>query len=146
MLFGRFVGDWTGEAVFIHPDGREEPGGRGEVHFNWILEGRAIQDVWRYEDPKLGRMVSAGTTVRFYHPEDDAWRSVWVSPIQGAVVVFTGREVHDEVVLESDRGGGRRERWVFFDIGPNSFRWRAEVSQDGGRTWAINQRYLLHRE
>ena len=146
MLFGRLVGDWTGEAVFIEPDGREVRGGRGEVHFNWILDGRAIQDVWMVEDPKLGRMVPAGSTVRFYDPREGLWRSVWVSPIQGAAIVFTGREVRDEVVLETDRGGGRRDRWIFFDIQPDSFGWRAEVSRDGGQTWVTNQRYHLERE
>ncbi len=145
-LFGRFVGDWTGEAVFVQPDGREVPGGKGEVHFNWILGGRAIQDVWMYEDPKSRRMVPAGTTVRFYHPEEDAWRSVWVSPMQGAVLAFTGREVDDEIVLETDAGGGRWERWIFFEIRPDSFRWREEVSRDDGRTWSIQQRYHLERE
>ena len=46
MLFGQFVGDWDiVEARYPQPDGTEIKR-KGEIHFGWILDGRAIQDVW----------------------------------------------------------------------------------------------------
>ncbi|TIP58310.1 MAG: hypothetical protein E5X55_37140, partial [Mesorhizobium sp.] len=44
-LYGRFVGAWTFDATRHLEDGQVLTG-RGEVHFGWVLEGRAIQDVW----------------------------------------------------------------------------------------------------
>ena len=44
-LYGQFVGDWETEIVTHAPDGVRHQG-HGEIHFGWVLEGRAIQDVW----------------------------------------------------------------------------------------------------
>lgn len=41
-LYGRFVGAWTFDASRHLEDGTVLTG-RGEVHFGWVLEGRAIQ-------------------------------------------------------------------------------------------------------
>ena len=45
LLYGQFVGSWDGKVV-VH----EAPGTRressSEVHFGWVLGGRAVQDVW----------------------------------------------------------------------------------------------------
>ena len=55
-LFGQFVGDWDiVEARYPKPDGTETRR-RGEIHFRWILEGRAVQDVWRARDNGAFRM------------------------------------------------------------------------------------------
>ena len=44
-LFGRFVGSWD-----LDWSGRDAAGrplsARGELHFGWVLGGRAIQDIW----------------------------------------------------------------------------------------------------
>jgi hypothetical protein len=44
-LYGRFIGDWEMEAV-VHAEDGTTHAARGEIHFGWVLEGRAIQDVW----------------------------------------------------------------------------------------------------
>ena len=36
-------------------------------------------------------------------------------------------------------------RWRFTDIGPDSFRWRAELSHDGGTTWTLDEEMLATR-
>ena len=42
--FGQFVGDWEIlEARYPQPDGSEIKR-RGEVHFGWILDGKAVQE------------------------------------------------------------------------------------------------------
>lgn len=145
-LFGQFVGDWTGEATFIKDDGSEVPGGKGEVHFAWILGGRAIQDVWMAEDPQTKRMNAGGTTLRFYDAEQDTWQSTWVSPRQNTTLTFTGRKVGDEIVLEAVNKRGRLEHWVFYDVKKgSSFMWRGESSSDGGKTWKTYARYHFQR-
>ncbi len=144
-LFGQFVGDWSGEATFIKDDGSEVPGGRGEVHFAWVLGGRAVQDVWMVEDPKTKEMGAAGTTVRFYDPEGDSWQSTWISPRQNTSLTFAGRKVGDEIVLEAVNKRGRLEHWVFYDIADDCFAWRGESSGDGGKTWKTYARYRFRR-
>src|SRR5262249_41059427 len=44
MLYGQFVGSWDGTVVVHEAGGRRESS--CEVHFGWVLAGRAVQDVW----------------------------------------------------------------------------------------------------
>src|SRR5437867_1186935 len=121
-LFGQFIGDWEIEAQWFQPRGTTRKG-KGELHFGWILNGQAVQDVWISH--KQGRKVAAGTTIRFYDPKLDAWHCTWISPSQGIVRTFLTRKVADEIVLEGTTKEGYPERWIFSEIRPNSFRWRA---------------------
>ena len=75
-LFGQFVGDWRFDYVGYKKDGTSFKA-KGEWHFGWILEGRAVQDVWiipgRPERNNPGTPKGEyGTTVRFYDPKLDA--------------------------------------------------------------------------
>ena len=54
-LYGRFIGDWETKIIAHAPDGARHEGS-GEIHFGWILEGRAIQDVWMIPRLAGGRM------------------------------------------------------------------------------------------
>ena len=43
-LYGQFIGSWDTDIVTHEPNGVEHRG-NGEIHFGWVLEGRAIQGV-----------------------------------------------------------------------------------------------------
>jgi hypothetical protein len=45
MFFGKFVGDWEFDMTATKPDGSQVDG-KGEWYFGWVLNGRALQDVW----------------------------------------------------------------------------------------------------
>ena len=45
MVFGQFVGAWNVDVTTIAPDGTKKEL-KGEWHFGWVLQGRAIMDVW----------------------------------------------------------------------------------------------------
>jgi len=65
MLFGQFVGDWEIESQWFLPNGLT-PTGKGEIHFGWILNSTAIQDVWsgHVDNPPPGfPSTSFGTTI-----------------------------------------------------------------------------------
>ncbi len=145
MLFGQFVGDWDiVEARYRERDGtwvRE----KGEVHFGWILGGTAVQDVWIGHDEGTKKVTIYGTTVRFYDPKIDAWRSTWISPVKGLVRTFIARKVVNEIVLETKTAEGLPERWVFSDITSTSFRWRSEETHDSGRTWILTEEMQIRR-
>ena len=55
-----------------------------------------------------------------------------------------GRPVDGGIVLLSDEDEPQL-RWRFTDIGPRSFRWRAESSHDGGATWEFDEEMLATR-
>jgi hypothetical protein len=141
-LFGRFIGSWTLEWAGRDADGN--PIARtGELHFGWVLGGRAVQDVWIV--PGRGRpgegeppLAFHGSTIRFYDATIGAWRSTWVEPVNGRVRRFIGRPAADEIVLVSDEDDPQL-RWRFTDIRPDSFRWRGELSRDGGATWELEE-------
>jgi hypothetical protein len=46
-LYGQFVGSWHLDIDIYALDGSHRHT-KGEVYFDWVLEGCAIQDVWIY--------------------------------------------------------------------------------------------------
>jgi RimJ/RimL family protein N-acetyltransferase len=134
-LFGQFVGAWDLE---WHGPGRD--GSQiviaGELHFGWILGGRAIQDVWRVPSSPSDAGLMRGfhsSTIRFYDAAIDAWRSTWLNPLNGSVRRFIGRPTDDGIVLDGlDDDPHLLE---LHRIEPDSFTWIGEVSVDGGSTW-----------
>jgi hypothetical protein len=148
MLFGQFVGSWDIEWSGTGVDGAARRL-RGELHFGWVLGGRAVQDVWIV--PGRGEPAEAqpglgfhGSTLRFYDPTIDAWRSTWIEPVNGRVRRFVGRPAGGDIVLISDEDDPQL-RWLFTDITPRSFRWRGELSHDGGCTWAFDEEMIVTR-
>lgn len=149
MLFGQFVGSWVLDVIYYADDGSIRWRTPGEWHFGWVLEGRAIEDVWMVP-PKAQRRPGPepageyGVTLRFYDPRLRAWRSTWHGPVNGYVLPFVARPVSDEIVLEREESGVTT-RWIFARIRPDSFYWRAVASADGGRTWRLDQEMFATR-
>lgn len=142
MLFGQFIGSWDLQWIGTGTDGRPAEI-TGELHFGWVLGGRAVQDIWIV--PGRGQsgegkppLAFHGSTVRFYDPKIAAWRSTWIDPVKGRVRFFTGKSVDGDIVLLSDEDDPQL-RWRFADIKPDSFIWRAEISHDGGVTWDFGE-------
>jgi hypothetical protein len=144
MLFGQFVGDWDIEARYVQSDGSWVKMS-GEVHFGWILGGTAIQDVWMGRKEGSKKLTLFGTTIRFYDPKIDAWRSTWLSPIKGLVQTFIARKVDDRIVLELQNTTGYPEKWIFSQITPMSFRWHSEETHDCGKTWLMTEEMQIRK-
>lgn len=147
-LYGRFVGHWDFR-VENHPDNGPVVEGEGEWVFGWALEGRAIQDVWIVpgRDRRDARAPSPGpigTTLRFPEPGKASWQVIWANPVSNTVLRMSAREVAGEIVQEGRDDEGQAFRWVFHDIAPDSFRWRAEELGTDGR-WKLRQRMQVRR-
>jgi hypothetical protein len=149
MLFGQFVGDWEAEFTVYESDGRKETT-KAEWHFAWVLEGRAIQDVFIVprrcdRETTNWQRHDCGTCLRFYDPAIDCWRVVWVSPVHGEILTFTATQVGDEIVLEGKDLDGKPMRWIFSEITSNTFRWRRVHSLDGGAAWQLRKEMIVRR-
>lgn len=143
--FGQFIGSWTLEWENI----RDGLTAVGELHFGWVLGGRAVQDVWIVpgpSEPGAGIPPNAfhGSTLRFYDDDLGAWRSTWVEPVNGRVRKFIGRERDGEIELIS-LDGDPFYRWRFADISPDSFTWLGETSTDEARSWHLEERMYATR-
>src|SRR5262249_5267594 len=148
-LYGQFVGDWDVRVVNYSEAGRRER--TGEWNFGWILEGRAIQDVFIIPARGSRRPTdgvekeSYGTTLRFYDPERDAWQITYIDPVYHGVFRFVARQQGDEIVQEGTQPDGLPVRWIFSHIRADAFDWRSEVSADGGKTWKLEQEIFATR-
>jgi hypothetical protein len=155
MLYGQFAGSWEAEAHWLLPDETTRLH-YWQIHFDWVLEGRAIQDVW-ITPPRQGPRSALGlepwgkfgnqygTTLRVYDPGSDAWDITYVEPYSCSRATLVGRLVGNRIVQEGTGSDGSRLRWVFSDIGPDTFRWHAEVSRDDGVTWRKALEMLARR-
>jgi len=149
MLFGQFVGSWDIVSTQFAPDGRSQTH-KGEWHFFWTLEGRAIQDVimspGRDErDSGKWKAGEYGTTIRFYRPERDTWDVTFISPPNDQVHRLVARKEGDSIVLHGAAPDGRPEIWTFYDITRDGCRWRGQISSDGGQTWFTDEEMVLTR-
>jgi hypothetical protein len=143
MLFGQFVGVWDFDGVEYHSDGTR-PTDKGEIHFAWVLQGRAIQDVWIERERTDKNALVYGATVRFYDPNIDAWRVTWMDPVNCVVSTLIGRKVADEIIIEGKAADGAPTRWIFSEIKQNSFHWRGEKLVD--KTWRIYEELSARRK
>ena len=141
-LYGWIVGDWDMDVTTFLEDGSTHRG-HGEIHAGWVLEGRAIQDVWmipRLEDrtPDAAPLPGAGnwygTTLRIYDPNLDAWRIIWSDPATNFFGQQTGRAQGSDIVQTGPDPRGGSMRWTFSEVRPDSFHWTAERTADD-RTW-----------
>jgi hypothetical protein len=151
MLFGQFVGEWELDWACFAESGEQVETERGEWIFAWVLEGRAIQDVWiiperaRRGEPGMPP-GEYGTTLRVYHPRLDAWVITWNGPIQGVRRLFLGRRSGPDIVLEGQNEDGYPMRWIFSEITERSFRWTSVVSTDGEETWRLREEMRVRRK
>lgn len=134
-LYAWLIGSWDMEATWFE-EGRAVRTGQGEWHFGWILGGRAIQDVLFAKGAEPRRY---GTTLRCCDAKEDVWHVFWSQPAFGEFAYLLGRQQGTAIVQQSAVPGPRMQRWSFDEISDQSFRWRGEVSLDGGGTWGLEQ-------
>ena len=132
---------------------------KGEVHASWILEGRAVQDVWimpRRIDRRLGATGSAsapidkqrnmyGTTLRAWDSTIRAWQIFWSNPAGDHFERQIGRRAGKNVVQLGVRPDGTTTRWRFTEITADSFHWLGEALAADGQTWNLEGEFLAKR-
>jgi hypothetical protein len=144
QVWDRFIGTWDCEYTFFLDDGSRRQS-RGEIEFGWILDGRAVQDIWITYPNEAGKERGIGTTVRFFDSKSKTWRIVFVGPRYNALVTLQGSAEGDRIVLRGVDDKGAMLRWSFNDLKGDSFIWRGEKSRDGGKTWKLEEEHHMKR-
>jgi hypothetical protein len=148
--YGWLVGSWELEVLRYG----EDVAGRGikaEAHFAWVLEGRAIQDLWimprRSERiAGLGKTMNMyGTTLRLWDSSIQAWRIKWSNPAADHFEEQIGRRIGEDVVQIGTRFDGTPTRWRFTEITADSFHWIGEALDTDGTSWKLEGEFLAKR-
>jgi hypothetical protein len=150
-VYGWLVGSWELDVVHYKGVDVSSQKIKGEAHFSWVLEGRAIQGVWimprasdrKPESERINDMY--GTTLRVWDPQIQAWRIRWMNPVSGHEERQTGRRVGEEIVQIGARADGTPTRWRFTEITANSFHWIGEALRPDGKTWVLEGEFQARR-
>jgi hypothetical protein len=142
-IFGWLVGSWEMDAV-LHDADRRLHRSKGELHAAWVLEGRAIQDLFifpRRADRSSGvptRGDRYATTIRTYDRKLGAWRVNFINPAddETSAQLIARRDEHG-IVMEGKLSTGTPIRWRYLTITPTSFHYTAEKLDADGEPWQL---------
>ena len=150
-VYGWLVGSWEYNVLHYAAADVSALGLKGEAHFGWVLEGRAVQDVF-IMPPPADRQADAGktnnnygTTLRVWDPAIQAWLIRWINPVTGRRDEQIGRRVGQDIVQIGTRQDGTPTRWRFTEITPNSFHWIGEALNPDGQTWKLEGEFRAKR-
>ena len=149
-VYGWLVGSWELD-VFHYGIDVSSRGIKAEAHFSWVLEGRAVQDVWimpRRTDrsgPPDKTCNMYGTTLRIWDASLQVWRVTWINPVSGTRDQLIGRWCGKDVVQIGTHADGTPIRWIFSEITADSFYWTGEALQADGKTWKLEGEFRARR-
>src|SRR5580698_10620190 len=143
-LYGWLIGSWDLDVP--HYAGAKAAL-KGEVHFKWVLEGRAVQDVWIMprERKQVGERNMYGTTLRVWDPSLQAWRITWVNPVSMHREEQVGRWSGRDVLQIGCRWDVTPTRWSYTEITADSFHWLVEALLKDGKTWKLEGEFRGQR-
>jgi len=149
-LYGFLIGSWDLD-VAAFPDEGDKIESKGEAHASWVLEGRAIQDLFinprradrNSDSPRFANWF--GTTIRIYDPAIRAWRVTWLNPHDGFRAELIGRRRGSDIVQDGTFPDGTKIRWTFSEITGDSCLWRGERLEPDGKTWRLQVEIRAHR-
>ena len=133
------VGIWQFTFQSRRPNGTFTPTFNG----HWFVERKKVSptsalivDHWRADDPNSP--YDAGTwTYRWFNPTSKRWE---MRATDGRSGWFTGAMWNDgaDRVLIEHYSPTFMVRYRYFAIEPNKFMWRADLSNDNGKTWLLD--------
>jgi hypothetical protein len=142
--FDWLIGSWSAIVRDYEDDGTYAES-TGEWWFSWVLDGRALQDVWisPARAQAAGSYNRYGTTVRILERNAAVWRIVWINAATGKINELAGERLGNRIVLEGV-DGEKRIRWSFVEITSTSFTWRGESQAENGE-WQLGSEFFLVR-
>ncbi len=150
-VYGWLIGSWELDVRHYWAIDVCSEGIKGEAHFWWALEGRAVQDVW-IMPRRVDRNINGdeknnmyGTTLRVWDASVEGWRITWTNPVQGHREEQIGRRIGKDIVQIGARLNGTPTRWMFTEITPDSFRWVGDALEPDGKTWKLEGEFRARR-
>ena len=149
--YGWLVGSWELDVLHYWAIDVSTRGLKAEVHAGWVLEGRAVQDVWimpRRPDRTAHldkKMNMYGTTLRVWDATIQAWRITWRNPAGDHHEEQIGRRRGKDVVQIGVRPDGTPTRWSFIEITSDSFHWLGESLGPDGKAWKLEGEFRARR-
>jgi hypothetical protein len=150
-VYGWLIGSWDLDVLHYRTIDVSGQRIKAEAHFGWVLEGRAVQDVWimpRRSERGVGLDKTSdmyGMTLRVWDSSIQAWRITWINPVTGHREEQVGRWSGKDVVQVGARSDGTPTRWMFTEIAPDSFHWTGEALQPDGKTWKLEGEFRAKR-
>ena len=145
--FAPLIGSWDLDVSWYDEDGKVTRQTRGEWHFAWALDGRAVADIWitpSRTQRELDGDGEWGLTIRLYDPTLGAFRSTWMGPKFALVMTFIGHPGDRTITLEAREPLAAKTRWIFTDITDTTFHWRNEDEDPTGKIF-VRQRFIARR-
>ena len=140
--FDYLLGDWEFTTV-----SRKYGTGRGYWSAVRLVTG-AVLDEFRIVGDS-GETYYVTTTLRAYNAALDRWELVGMDGAGGLQDIGTGYRKGTEVHIEQNFGvaGGNTStlRIRYYNIQPDRFSWRADRSDDGGKTWISDDQQIEAR-
>jgi hypothetical protein len=144
QTFDCLVGTWDADFTFPRQDGTVVRK-KGELHFGWVMDGYAVQDLWISYPTGGQKERTIGTTIRFFDAKLKQWRIVFINPQFNYVVTTQGGREGDRIVLRGVDTDGLPIRWTFSAITSKSFHWQGEKSRDAGKSWTVEEDHHMKR-
>ncbi|MHA4811390.1 hypothetical protein ACX0G9_25035 [Flavitalea flava] len=151
QIYVPIIGSWNVVALDQNTDGTQQKS-QGEWHIAWVLEGRAIQDIFicpcpDHRSPAISKINNRyGTTIRTFDHATRQWKIDWFNPVTGARNELIVRGYPDRIEQTGQDELGRLIRWSFSDVQPKSFYWSGEYSADNGRSWIKQSEFFATRK
>lgn len=149
--FGQLVGSWHCKGSERQQDGswKETP---GVAIWDWyyVLDGYAVQDVWR-PDTEANPDATQGTNLRTFDPETGMWDIVWTKQDVPQIERFRAGFRDGEIHMFAERPAGPSYprhllHVTFHNIGDDRFDWRYETSGlTDGQNWRAVARLSCRR-
>jgi hypothetical protein len=149
--YGWLVGSWELDVLHYWAIDVSARGIKGEVHAAWVLEGRAVQDVWimPLRSARGGQLDKKfnmfGTTLRLWDGTIQGWRITWRNPAGDHHEDQIGRRMGKDIVQTGVRPDGTQTRWKFVEITDDSFHWLGESHGPDGKNWKLEGEFRARR-
>jgi hypothetical protein len=135
--FDFLIGLWHFQFQQRRADGAFNPPFSG----HWIVTKKTnanafVEDIWRADNPT--RSIDAGTwTYRVFSPTRKLWTMQGVESESGRWATgIVWSDANNRYAVQNY--GSYIMRIRYFDITPTSFKWRADMTTDNGKTWHLD--------
>ncbi len=140
--FAFLVGEWHGTKQRRTKDGSYRDTGTIVWKGEFLLDGMAVQNTSQSRGPG-GRVTQWGVDTRVFNAPSGEWKHHYLNAFTGTFNDITWKMGDDGILTSSisqwmEPNGKMADHLIHIElIDETHFRWTADVSWDGGKTWTL---------